>query len=167
MKTYSLSYLAKQSDYILNQLRLHHTFSQANTVLLFHSLADEVDTHSFIDDWSKSKNILLPQVLGEELVLHLYEGKESLSRGAYNIMEPQNKAHTSYEEIDLVVLPGVAFDKQGNRLGRGKGYYDRLLAKLSHLNIPTIGLCFDFQYVEEVPHESHDYTVDTVISYAP
>ncbi len=111
------------------QLERHPRFISSRTVLMYCSLPDEVDTHEFIEQWKEKKSILLPVVKGDELELRLYTGKEDLKVGAYNIEEPVGEPFTDYSKIDVAVIPGVAFDKEGNRLGRGKGYYDRLLPK--------------------------------------
>ena len=80
--------------------------------------------------------------------------------GDFNIMEPQNEPYKG--DFDLIVVPGVAFDRHGNRLGRGRGYYDRFLCQ--HLNVKRIGICFDFQLVDEVPAEAFDIRMEEVIS---
>ena len=82
--------------------------------------------------------------------------------GAYNIMEPVGEVFTDYAQIDLAVIPGVAFDRQLNRMGRGKGFYDRLLPQLG--DAYKIGICFDFQLVESIECEEHDIRMDEVIS---
>ena len=79
-------------------------------------------------------------------------------------MEPQGKDFTELEKIDLAIIPGMAFDKEGNRLGRGKGYYDRLLQQLRDCTIYKIGICFDFQFLDHIPTEPHDIPVDEVIT---
>lgn len=147
---------------ILAALEAHPAFRAANTVLLYHSLKDEVDTHDFIRKWSNKKQILLPVVVGNELELRLYTGPEDMQISNYGIEEPMGEAYTDYESIDFIVVPGVAFDQKGNRLGRGKGYYDRLLP-----HIPSAykaGICFPFQLVEEVPAEPHDIRMDIIIT---
>jgi len=97
------------------------------------------------------------------LELRIYTGPENMSIcGVYGIEEPTGEAFTDYAAIDFIVVPGVAFDAKGNRLGRGKGYYDRLLPR-----IPTAykaGICFPFQLVEEVPAESFDVRMDIIIT---
>ena len=97
--------------------------------MLYYSLPDEVDTHTLVDSLLMShKTILLPRVTGEgTMELRRYTGPSDLAIGAYNIMEPTGEVYDDYEEIDLAVIPGVAFDAEGNRMGRGKGYYDRFL----------------------------------------
>ena len=134
-------------------------------MLLYHSLPDEVDTHAFIRRWSAQKRILLPVVKGYDLELRLYIGDDRLTEGAFHIDEPTGTAFTDYAAIDLAVIPGVAFDRRGNRLGRGKGYYDRLLPR-----IPTaykLGLCFPFQVLNQIPAEAHDIPMDEVLTAGP
>jgi 5-formyltetrahydrofolate cyclo-ligase len=128
---------------------------------MYYSLKDEVQTDAFIEKWYQQKNILLPVVQGEDLILRQYTGKESLQTGAYHIEEPVGEVFSSYQKIDAVIVPGVAFDKKGNRLGRGKGYYDRLLPQLK---ATKIGICFPFQLVEEVPTEPFDIKMDKIIT---
>lgn len=130
--------------------------------MLYHSLKDEVDTHAFIRKWSREKRILLPVVVGDDLELRLYTGPEDLTVGAYGIEEPTGALFTDYAAIDLIVVPGVAFDRDGNRLGRGKGYYDRLLPRIP--SAYKIGICFPFQVVDEVPAEPFDIRMDEIIS---
>ncbi len=145
---------------MLNKLEQHPRFKAAHTVLLYYSLGDEVQTHEFVEKWHRQKNILLPVVKGDVLELRRYTGKDSLHIGeAYHIEEPTGEAFTDYGQIEFAVIPGVSFDKQGNRLGRGKGYYDRLLPLLHTYNI---GICYDFQVSEEIPTEPFDRKMDEV-----
>lgn len=155
------STLLNQSAKILAALEAHPAFKAAHTILLYHSLSDEVDTHLFIQKWSKEKQILLPVVVGNELELRIYNHTEKFKIGAYGIKEPIGAAFTNYPTIDLAVVPGVAFDQKGRRLGRGKGYYDRLLP---HLSAFKIGICFPFQIIEEVPTEPSDIYMDDIIT---
>lgn len=146
------------------RLESHALFRAAHTVLLYSSLPDEVDTHTFIRRWEGRKRILLPVVVSDsELELRVYTGSSNMRRGAFNIDEPAGAAFTDYGSIDLAVIPGVAFDRHGNRLGRGRGYYDRLLAWLGRAGVPTIGVCFDFQKLDAIPAETHDIAVGEVL----
>jgi 5-formyltetrahydrofolate cyclo-ligase len=155
------SLLQTQSVEIFNRLETHAIFHEAHTVLLFYSLKDEPDTHSFIEKWSGEKEILLPALCGENLELRVYNGCEGLLRGAYGIWESSGRLFTDYASIDLAVIPGVAFDRSGNRLGRGKGYYDRLLP---HISACKLGVCFSFQLVENVPIGEFDVRMDEIIT---
>lgn len=160
-KTYTKDKLLKYSLSLLDSLEKHPVFIQADTILLYYSLPDEVQTHEFVDKWSKNKHIILPVVKGEELELRRYTGKQDLQKGSYGIEEPQGEVFTDYENIDLAIIPGVAFDMQGNRLGRGKGYYDRLLKQL---NAYKIGICFHFQICDQIPTEAFDKSMDEIWS---
>ncbi len=104
---------------------------------------------------------MLPVVVGDDLELRVYTGPEDLTTGSYGIEEPTGELFTDYAAIDFVAVPGVAFDNAGNRLGRGKGYYDRLLPRLTAFKA---GICFPFQLVKEVPAEPFDIRMDTIIT---
>ena len=82
-------------------------------------------------------------------------------RGAFGILEPDGEPFTAWHEIDVAVVPGVAFDRRGYRLGRGKGYYDTLLAQLPHTY--KLGICFDFQKLPSLPVEPHDIPMHEIL----
>lgn len=155
--------LLSWSNTLLEKLENLPVFLQAQTVLLYYSLKDEVYTHEFVEKWSKKKNIILPVVIGEYLELRCYTGKNDLRKGPYGIEEPTGKIFNDYESNDLAIIPGVSFDKKGNRLGRGKGYYDRLLPLLD--NSYKIGICFSFQIGEKIPYEKHDIKMDCILTH--
>lgn len=153
--------LILRSDSALSILETLPRFKDAKTILLYHSLKDEVRTDKFIERWKDKKNILLPVVDGEILRLKKYNQSVELSVGAFGIEEPSGLDFTNYEEIDLAIVPGVSFDCNKNRLGRGKGYYDRLLPQISAYKI---GLCYEFQISEQIPTEPHDLPMDAVLT---
>lgn len=158
--------LPELSEQICRKVLALASWQEAGTLLLYYPLPDEVDVRPLIKvAFESGKRVLLPVVSGEELELHLYEGEETLKEGAFGIMEPTGPsfAPENYDEIELALIPGMAFDKSGHRLGRGKGYYDRLLPKLTKAKLT--GICFPFQLLEEVPAEPHDIPVGEVISY--
>ena len=150
-----------QSAKILAALEAHPDFTAANTILLYHSLGDEVDTHTFIKKWSSEKRILLPVVVGDDLELRIYTDPDDMTTGSYGIEEPTGEVFTDYAAIDFIAVPGVAFDRKGNRLGRGKGYYDRFLNQVP--NAYKLGICFDFQKLETIPADEYDKKVDEVL----
>ena len=80
---------------------------------------------------------------------------------SFGILEPVGELYTDYDSIDMIVVPGVAFDRQGNRLGRGRGYYDKILKETRAAK--KVGICFDFQFVEEVPVDELDVRMDLVV----
>ncbi len=137
--------------------------AHCKTILLYHSLPDEVDTHTLIRTLhAAGKRILLPTVVGEVLELRMYEGEQALGTGmSYGIQESNGGLFTDYDNIDLAIIPGMAFTEEGDRLGRGKGYYDRLLPQL---DCPLIGIAFPFQIVPHIPCEPHDIRMKEVIS---
>lgn len=153
--------LRRWSLLALKELEQFPLFVLAQVVLLYYSLPDEVQTHDFVRKWSRSKKILLPAVAGDGLQLRCYASDEEMVTGTYHIGEPSGAVFTDYGTIDLAVVPGVAFDAEGCRLGRGKGYYDRLLPLLEAYKI---GLCYSFQVAESVPSELHDVRMDKVLT---
>ena len=137
-------------------------FAEAQKIACFHSLSDEVNTHAFIEKWGGTKEIYLPVILDDchmELRRFTPGGKTSFNR--YNIAEPLAGSWCGSEEIDLFLIPGVAFDRSLHRLGRGKGYYDRLL---QNTTAKKAGLCFDFQLLDTVPANAHDIAMDALFT---
>lgn len=161
-RIYTKENLQKRSEDILRFLEKTPLFQKAQCIALYNALPGEVQTASFIHKWYKQKQILLPIVIGNDLKLLPYKGDESLKAGAFGIMEPIDDGTViPDDDIDMIVVPGIAFDKDRNRLGRGKGYYDRLL---SALKASSVGLCFDFQLKNRIPVEPFDRKVDLVIT---
>jgi len=141
-------------------------FDSAKCILLYASKGGEVHTDGIIRSaLSLGKKVALPVTIKEGHALELYEIKsiEELSEGAFGIMEPARnpERRVQPEEVDLVVVPGVSFDRRGHRLGYGMGYYDSLLKKVKGCKA---GLAYDMQIVEHVPDEPHDVAVDMVVT---
>jgi len=161
-RTVSFNEKIRRSQVIWDKLEKDDTFRSAQTIMLYWSMKDEVHTHDFIKKWYHAKQIILPAVNGELLDLKVYSGPESLRKGeSYGIMEPAGENFRQSEKIELMIIPGVAFDRFNNRLGRGKAYYDKLLRTYSGLKY---GVCFDFQLVDKVPTNQHDIKMDAVIT---
>jgi 5-formyltetrahydrofolate cyclo-ligase len=159
---YPIEEKKSKSDTILKKVEQLDVFLQSKIVMAYWSMPDEVYTHDFILKWYNKKTIILPVVKDDELELRVFTGIENMSAGkAFNIGEPTGKPYTNIKSIDLILVPGVAFDQQNNRLGRGKAYYDKLLKSAS---ATKIGICFDFQIVDSVPIDEHDIKMDRVIS---
>ena len=159
-KQHTKEQLFEQSEKILSKLEQHPDFVNAHSVMLYSALPDEVQTQAFLEKWHLKKQIILPTVVGDDIIPVEFGKDTTFAIGDFNILEPQNEPYTG--NFDLIVVPGVAFDRQGNRIGRGKGYYDRFLCQ--HLDVKRIGICFDFQLVDAVPTEPLDITMDEVIS---
>ena len=158
-KKYSIEHITQLSDKITQRIEELSFFQQADTIALYYALPDEVQTAAFIEKWYTQKQILLPVIQGEELSLQVYEGKKMLKKGYLGISEPNTHSENRYP--DLIIAPGIAFDRQRNRLGRGKGYYDRLLSRTS---IPCIGICFQFQLFDRIPTDTHDRKMTHVLT---
>ncbi|MEE1062199.1 MAG: DNA primase [Paludibacteraceae bacterium] len=149
----------KESEDVMMKLENTQQFKSANTILLFHSLPDEVCTHGLIEKYASKKRILLPVVDGEKWYIREYKG--DLKTGEYNIQEPTGMNFHNYDSIDLVVVPGVCFDNDLGRVGRGKGYYDRILKEIKAFKI---GICFDCQLLSKVPTDEWDVRMDQVLT---
>ncbi len=149
-----------ESERVMEQLEHIQQFIEAKTVLLFHSLPDEICTHKLIEKYASEKKILLPVINGEEWYIREYRGE--LKTGEYNIQEPTGMNFHDYDSIDLVVVPGVCFDSDLGRVGRGKGYYDRMLEKITKAY--KIGICFDCQLLGKVPTEKWDVKMNMVLT---
>lgn len=158
---FTKSELIEKSINIISQIESHSAFINAKTIMAYWSLNDEVFTHYFLEKWKHQKTILLPTIEGDFLKIKKFEGKEFMTPdNRFGILEPNGDIFNKLEEIDLVIVPGMAFDSTKNRLGRGKGFYDKLLPDLSCLKM---GVCFDFQFVNHVPIDKYDVKMDSVI----
>lgn len=145
---------------VFDRLEQTAAFIMADKVLLYHSLPDELSTHAFLRKWHDRKRFFLPRVNGVNLDILPYD-ESRLELGSFHIEEPTGNETVSPEEIDLIVVPAVAYDRRGNRLGRGKGFYDRLLAEA---RATKIGVGYEFQLLDELPAEPHDVPMDYVIT---
>lgn len=160
---FSSEELTAMSETTIQKLKCSLRFQSAKTVMMYYSLPDEVNTHDFIHEITADKNVVLPVVIDHENIeLRIFHNSDEMKYGAYDIMEPTGEVFDRYEEIDVAVIPGMAFDRNGHRLGRGKGYYDRFLKKIP--NAYKIGICFNFQKVENVPSSEYDVNMNEVIS---
>lgn len=154
--------LTRQSETLCKQVLSTDWWQNSQVVLLYSALPDEVDIQLLIDDARENgKIVLLPVVVGDILQLHPLDGDFKI--GAFGIREPVTKgdAFTDYSKIDVAIIPGMAFDADHHRLGRGKGYYDRLLSECK--DVKKVGVCFDFQYLDNIPNEAHDILMDAVL----
>lgn len=151
----------RQANSVFHDIECLKQFKAAKVVLLYHSLPDELPTHSVIEHWSNTKTVLLPRVDGERLRLYRYS-PTLMVHGSYNIFEPSMSCpEYSINDVDLAIIPAMAFDSKGHRLGRGKGFYDRLLAASS---VTKIGVAFNSQIVNNVSTDAFDIDMDIVIS---
>ena len=134
----------------------------AKTVCVYKSAFREVNTEFLIDNLrSQGKKIIFPVSNVETKTITLCEDTNSFKEGAYGILEPEIKKEVNPDMVDAFVVPGIAFDKDKNRLGFGAGYYDRLL---KNLRVKKVGICYDFQVAESIDATPNDVKMDLVIT---
>lgn len=159
-KMFSPAELCQKSFQICHQIELHERFTDSQCVMLFYPLPGEVDVTPLLDAYYTKKVLLLPVVMGMDIVLKQYNGRHNLVRGSFGIYEPNGEIWRDVMQPELIIVPGLAFDRQGHRLGRGKGFYDRFLSQQIGYKI---GVCFHYQIFPAIPVEVHDVAVDEVI----
>lgn len=155
----------RRNTHVKERLFSLEVYRKAKNILFYASLPDEVDTFMLMRQAVKAKSILLPRISGESLHVYRIEDiEQDLEKSVLGIMEPKDSCLKADDfDIDAVIVPGLAFDKDRNRLGRGKGYYDRFLQQLSS-KTTKIGLCFSFQVLDTLPHDPGDCKVDIVVT---
>ena len=167
-KNQSQNLIFEKSKRIEKKLLDYEYYNKAKNILFYVSYENEVYTHDLIKDILKNgkKNVYIPISDIEEKILQIshLSSWNDLTIGGYSILEPRSGKQeiVTFNCIDLIIVPGIAFDRKGNRLGHGKGYYDWLIGKLPNVN--TIGLAFSFQIIDELPVESFDKKVRTIIT---
>jgi 5-formyltetrahydrofolate cyclo-ligase len=137
---------------------------RAETILAFGSIRNEVRTQPGMQAaWAAGKRVALPRVLGDELLLHLVDSETVLVEGAFSVPEPpETAAQVEPGEVDFALVPALAVDPRGYRIGYGGGYYDRLIPLLR--NACTCAVAYDFQLISEVPELPFDVAVDLVVT---
>lgn len=153
---------------ICKGIEAHPHFKQAQTVLMYMPFRGEVDVRPLmVSAWQKGKRVILPKSVPADHSLRLLraDNLEELVPGAYGILEPleEEGRHINPEELDLAVVPGVAFDHKRYRLGYGGGYYDRFLTTYG-TKLYRIGAAFPFQVTDTVFPEAHDQQMDDVVT---
>jgi 5-formyltetrahydrofolate cyclo-ligase len=145
-------------------------YEKAGTVMFYVDVRDEVRTRQALPEaLASGKRIVVPYCLDGELELFWLENMDELELGMYRILEPKVELRDvaakrlTPTDLDLVMVPGVAFDRNGGRTGHGKGYYDKLLQH-ARKDAPLIALSFECQLFEEIPAESHDIFMDKVVT---
>ena len=138
-------------------------FQRSGLLALYAPIHNEVET-SFVagEALAAGRGVLYPAVSGNDLLFRRVAALDELVPGSYGIPEPSGEPYPP-DEVDLIVVPGVAFDLSGLRVGYGKGYYDRTLHRLEGSG-RLVGFCFDFQLVEEIVGEPHDVTMDLIVT---
>jgi len=153
---------ARQSLKVIEKLKKLKEFQRAQTVMLYYPTKGEVDLRPLMEEVLENKILLLPRVTFDNQLLALeVKNLNSLREGAFGIYEPIGGKIFKPEKIDFIAVPGVAFDRKLNRLGMGKGFYDRFLPRVKGFKV---GVAYDFQLVESIPTEEHDVKVNAVVT---
>ncbi len=161
--------LNEKSQKIINHLYETDFYKEAKCIMAYIDFRNEVKTEEFIKKTlSENKKVIIPISVPKtrELILsELRDFDNELIKGTYGILEPKEDfiRKTDFNNIDLVLVPGVAFDKRGFRIGYGAGYYDRFLSKLDE-SVPKVALAFDLQMVPKVEEGPYDIAVDYIIT---
>ena len=159
----------RRSEAIRRKVRRLTAFRRAKLVCCYVALPYEVQTWRMIEDMlSQGKRVAVPVSRPRTKRLQLSEIRDpaaELSPGAFGVWEPVPSARrpVRMDELDLVLVPGLAFDRRGHRLGHGHGYFDRFLARLPKAT-PTVGLAFRFQLLDRLPRTPHDHAVQSVLT---
>ncbi|MEM9826378.1 MAG: 5-formyltetrahydrofolate cyclo-ligase [Planctomycetota bacterium] len=145
-------------------------YQDARCVMWYVDVRDEARTrHCLPDVVGGDKKIVIPYCVDGELELFHLESMDELAIGMYKILEPKDELRrvaekqVSVSELDLILVPGVGFDRNGGRTGHGKGYYDKLLENAKP-GTPLVALAFDCQLFDEIPMQSHDIYMDFVVT---
>lgn len=160
-KEYSSNDLIQKSEEVLSVLEIVGVFQEAKHILIYNNMSDEVATLDFIKKWEDKKQFYLPVTHKDGIVFRKYNSSITLNQSSFGILEPIGTDLIDYGFVDLIIVPGLAFDRTKNRMGRGKGYYDKFLPQIK---APKIGICFDFQLLDSLPTNEQDVKMDYIVS---
>jgi len=140
--------------------------ANAGSAMVFWSFGSEVDTAPLIERLvADGKTVTLPRIEGSDIVPVTFVPGEPVTRTSFGAMEPADGRVLDPSEVDLVIVPGVAFDRSGHRVGYGAGYYDRFLPRTAD-GTPAVAIAFALQVVPEVPTGAMDRRVDAIVTEA-
>ncbi len=149
----------KISTIIVDKIINLDIYKKSRVVALYNSLSNEVDTNVLINKSLKNKIVLLPRIINDKIEFIRIDNNTKYEKSNIGVMEPIGKEYLG--NIDLIVVPGVSFDRERNRLGFGMGYYDKYL---NNKNIYKIGICFNEQLISELPVNKFDIKMDLIIT---
>lgn len=153
--------MQEEADLVFQDIEQTDIFQNAHTILLYYSLPDELPTHRVVERWATMKEVYLPRVAGKDLEIVRYDGHLD-DNNSFHVPEPVGPAVDIVP--DIIIVPGMAFDTEGHRLGRGGGFYDRLLSRMHTF---TIGVALNCQICHDIPCEPHDCTMHMVMTSNP
>ena len=140
-------------------------FTDARSVMIFLPIPGEIDPRDIARTaWAKGKRVAVPKIRAPGVMdaIEIHSLVDGLAPGVMNILEPVDNGILPADELDLIIAPALAFDRRGNRLGRGGGFYDRFISR--HRAALVCGIAFDVQVLDEVPAEPHDEPVNMLVT---
>lgn len=149
-----------QNKIIFNKVISLEEIKNIDTILIYVSFNNEVDTLNIIKYFLGKKKVAVPKVNGNEMDFYYIDSFNDLSKGSFNILEPTTTNKVTSFDNSICIVPGLCFDKENYRLGYGKGYYDKFL---SNKNIYTIGLSYEETIIKKLPIDKYDIKLDKVI----
>ncbi len=159
--------IENNSKIIIKELITSDEYKNSKKIFSYVSFNQEVVTKNLLKDTFTRKKIAVPKIVDNQMVFYYIESLDELDTGIKGILEPKNTANSNIaipEEGDLFLVPGLAFDLNKNRIGYGRGYYDKYFNKYKDINFHKIALAFDFQIIETIPADNYDVTLDGIIT---
>lgn len=163
IRSLSIEERTEAARLIATEIECDPHFRAAQTVAAFMPLGDEPPLREAVERWAESKRVVVPKVEGDQMSFYDFRATQMAS-GAFGIDEPQSSVLCPPEQIEVMIVPAVGFTREGTRMGRGRGYYDRYLGAAEAAHIYKIGTCFACQLVDELPTEPHDVAMDRVVA---
>jgi 5-formyltetrahydrofolate cyclo-ligase len=152
---------------ILNNLIKSDWYKKANTIFAFVSFKSEADTHKIIKySIQDQKTVCVPRIKSKQKGIEIFkiDSFDQLENGYFGILEPIESCPViNSKDIDLILMPGVAFDRQGGRVGYGAGFYDRFLSNMNN-NVDKIAVAYHFQILDNIPMDEHDVRIDGIVT---
>ena len=148
----------KYSNEAVKRIQSHPLYQQSKVIGLYHPIKQELNLVPITND--QDKVFLLPVVEGDEMHFHVYDQDATLTKSHLNILEPKDNPILD-ESLELLIVPALAVNHQGDRVGYGKGYFDRFLKQ--HPHIHTLTVVLDFQVLEDIPVESTDHPIQHLL----
>ena len=154
-------YISKISNSIVSNILQWDIYTHSKNILIYYPINSEISLLELLNDSSKS--FYFPKVEGDMIFPVLYDKNLGFTEGAFNIKEPKGKKIADFSEINLILTPALSVDKKGNRLGYGKGYYDRYFSQISK-NVIKAAIVDSKFFTDALPHDKNDIPVDYVIT---
>lgn len=157
---------ARLSHFAQQRLLATEFFATTSRLALYSPVRNETATNNIFDEACRQgKQVYYPRVTGESLEFVQINGLAQLVVGSFGVLEPADNLEVGRQEPELILIPGVAFDRQGHRLGYGRGFYDRYLARCSG-QVVRVGFSYSFQLCDSLPISAHDQALDVLVTDA-